>query len=832
LKLGGIEKTKEEYRDRSGIPILETVVQDVRYGARTLRKTPGFTAVAVLTLALGIGANAVIFSIVNGILLRPPPFPEAERLVAVLDSRPAQGVDWVFDSPSRYEEWQRRNTVFEQMAAAENCYYRLEENGAPRLLLGGCVSAGFFPMLGVQPMIGRLFTAEEDRQGGAQVAVLSYGCWKEHFGGDPAVLGKTVRRTANDGEFTIIGVLPEGFKFATDDFALWAPLHSDPNYRDRDARNLLVFARLQRGVTLPRAQAAMDGVAQQLAQEFPPTSAGWSITLRPLQLFYSSVRNIRLTLWVLFAAVGVLLLIACANLANLLLARASVRSREISVRLALGAAPGRVIRQLVTESLLLGLLGGAAGFLLAGAAFRSLMAITPYIPSFRPDAIRVDSQVFLFSMLFAMLVATAFGLAPAIRASRQDLNRNLREAGRGMHGSGRDKRMRSLLVACEIALAVVLVAGAGLLAESFRNLTSDRLGFNPSHILTARLCCLDEAHYRTEAETSAYLGRLFERLRSVPGVVSVSGASDLPLRQFQGAGSPYEVHGRPAQQREERAADFFRIEPHYFETLQIPIVRGRGFTDHDNTGSAAVALISESLARSVWPGQDPIGQEVRMLTSDPGMRWYRIIGVAADTKDRGLGTEPHSAIYYSYYQGLGRYALLLVRTRPDPMSLAAEIRRAIVSVNDKLALDRLGSLERQMADSVEAQRFSMVLAVLFAGLALALGAVGVYGVTACTVAQRTQEIGIRMALGASRRAVLGMLLREAMRLAAIGLAVGAIAALGLTRFLQSLLYGVLAGDPLILAGAAAFLWFTVTIACLAPALRAVRIDPMTALRCE
>ncbi|HEV2986200.1 MAG TPA: ABC transporter permease [Vicinamibacterales bacterium] len=819
----------ERARDVDTIPWLHDISQDLRYAFRILRRNPAFTAIAVLTLALGIGASAAVFSIVNGILLRPLPFRDPSRLVAVLDGRPAQGVDWVFDSPRRFEEWVRRNTVFDELAAAQNCYYRLDDGGVPRLLQGGCVSANFFPMLGVQPVLGRLFTLDEDRTG-ARVAVLSYASWRAFFGSDAAALGKTIRRTANDAEFTIIGVLPASFKFASDDFALWAPLKSDPNYRNQDDRTLLVFARLKQGVTLPQAESVMDGVGRQLAEEFPTTSAGWTVKLWPLQAFYANVRNIRLTLWVLFAAVGVLMLIACANLANLLLARASARSTEISLRRALGATRGRVMRQLITESVLLGLVGGAAGFLLARIAFPTLLAIMPYIPSFQPNAIRLDSQVLGFSMAFALVASIAFGLVPASRASRQDLNQHLREAGRGAFGSRRGSLMRTIVVTSQITLVVVLVTSAALFAQSFRNLITGQLGFNPSHILTVRLCCLDEAHYTTERDVSAYYSMLFERLRSVPGVESVSGASDLPLRYFQGAGVPFQVRGQAAvDEREERTADFFYVEPHYFDTLHIPIVRGRAITDLDTADTLHVALINESLARRVWPGQDPIGQELHMA-ADPGGRWYRVVGVVADTRDRGLGLDPQAAVYASYYQSIGRYTFLLIRTRPDPMTVAPQVRKAIVSVSDRLPIDRLGTLEQQMADSVSAQRFSTVLVGLFAGLALSLGTVGVYGVTSYTVSQRTQEIGIRMALGASRVTVLAMFLREGMTLAAVGIAAGALAAWKLTRFLQSLLYGIRASDPRILASVIGCLTLVTLAACLVPALRATRVDPATTLR--
>jgi predicted permease len=823
---------KEEARESWGWIWLEQIGQDLRYGFRTLRKSPGFTAVAVLTFALGIGANAAIFSFVNGILLRPLPFEESARLVTVLDTKSSNEAEWLFVSPNRFEEFVRRSRAFDQIAAAENCYFRLENGAAPILLQGGCASADFFPMLGVKPFLGRLFMPEEDRLGGNPVAVLSYGCWKQHFGGDPTAIGKSVRRTANDVEFTIVGVLPADFKFATEDFALWAPLGSDPNYRDRDSHNLLVFARLKKSVTLRQAQSEMDGTGQQLAREYPTTSAGWGITVRPLQLFYSSVRNIRQTLLVLLAAVGCLLLIACANVANLLLAQASTRRKETALRRAIGATRSRMIRQLVTESLLLGVTGGATGFLLARLVFKSLIAIAPYIPTFRPNAIQMDNEVLAFAMAISIVASVAFGLAPALHVSRQDLNDSLRGAGRCAQGAVRDRLTRRLLVATEIALAVALLAGAGLLLGSYRNLQTDRLGFNSDHVLVSSFCCLDETHYQTQSDFSAYYAKLFERLRELPGVESVSGVDDLPLRQFRGLGSPFEIQGQPAPSPEsEPTADFLFIEPRYFDTMQIPLLRGRAFTDQDDRNSTPEAMVNTSLAQRLWPDQDPIGHLLRRL-DDADRRWFRIIGVVADVKQRGLGTEPRPTIYRTYYQSRARYTFVLVRTRPDPLSMAPAVQNAIASVDPRLPLGSVQTLNQQLAQSVSAQRFSMTLLGLFAGLALTLAGIGVYGVTAYMAAQRRHEVGVRVAMGARPADIMRLVLAEALHLAAAGVVVGVAGALVLTRVMRNLLYGVSASDPFTFFAVSAVLVAVTLVACYLPARRAARVDPIAALRDE
>ena len=833
VDLGGIEQTKAKCRDARRVNWIQNLLQDWHFGLRQLRRNPGFTSIAVLTLALGIGASSAIFSIVNGTLLRPLPFKDASRLVVIQDSKPSAGVDWVFVPPVRYEEWVRRNSAFEEIAAAENCYFKLQQKDSAVLLQGGCVSANFFPMLGVQPVLGRWFTATEDQPGGSPVALLSYGCWKEHFGADPRAIGKTVRRTANDVPFTIIGVLPPSFRFATDDFALWAPLRSDPNYSVRDERNLLAFGHLKANVSLAQAQADMDRVSRQLAPEFPKTSAGWEVTVRPLQDFYSDVRNIRQTLWILLAAVGFLLLIACANIAHLLLARTTSRSREIVVRRALGATRLRILRQLLTESVLLAGLGGVAGFLLARSAFRSLLSFAPYIPSFRPDALRMDNSVFAFAMVVSILAGVLFGLAPALQSAHRDVNTSLYDGLRDARSSRRRRVASNLLVASEVAIALVLLTGSGLLIRSFRNLRADRLGFNTSHMLVSLVATLDESHYHTPQETAAFYRQLFARLRTVPGVSSVSGASDLPLRRFYGPGVPLEVMGlAPPKPGGEPTADFLYVDPQFFETMQIPLLRGRLFSEHDDEQGAPVAIVNQSFAQRVWHGEDSIGRELRPITGDNTTHWYRVVGVVADTKERGVGTDPQPTVYRSYYQNVARYTFLLIRTRPDPQSLMGAVKSAIISANHGLPLNAVATLDQSLAESVSAQRFSMLLITLFAGLALALAAVGIYGVIAYSVTQRTHEFGIRLALGSSPKDIMAMMLREGIGLVTVGLVVGGLAALELTRFVRALLYGVGPADPVSLGGAVGVLILTALLAHVIPARHAAEVDPMVALRHE
>jgi predicted permease len=833
VAFGGAEQVKEECREARGVGFLETLWQDIRYSLRTMRKSPGFTIVAVLTLALGIGATTAIYSVVSPLVLEPLPFRDPSRLVTVLESNKGEGLDWLYVAPSNFLEWQRRSNAFESMAGFYGCAYRLAEEGAPQLLNGRCVSSNFFQMLGVQPILGRLWSPSEDWQGQDHVALLSYNTWQRQFGGDPNAVGKTIWRAEDREVFTIIGVLPPDFQFSDPAYAIWTPLEIGPDTSSVHYHIWMVMARLKQGVTIPQAQSSMDLIATQLEQEFPATNKGWGITVQPLQRFYSDRRNARTTLLLLLAAVAGLLLIASANVANLLLARAAARHKEISVRVALGATRMRLVRQFLTESVLLGLMGGAAGFLLAWAGFSTLVLMLPRVPSFRPNAVRIDAHVFIFAMAVSLLVSVLFGLAPAVRVTKQGLGEGLRKAGRGGGHSVRDAFARHALVVGQIGIVVVLLIGTALLVESLRNLENDRLGFNPDHVLTMGFCCLDETLYTTQAQFSSFYKRLLDNLESLPGVIDASVTSGLPTRQFDGAGSPFLIQGRPAPEPGHPiVTDARLVGTGYFSTMKIPVMRGRAFTAEDDDAHPLVALINEAMARRFWPGADPIGQQIQLVNMQPLGRWYSVVGIAADSKERGAGQQVRSMVYLDYTQLTNSGGIVLIRTAADPHLLVGPVRDTLHSLDQDLLMDSPQTYDEVLAQALTPERFSVSLLTLFTIFALVLACVGVYGVTAYAVAQRTHEIGVRMALGARRGDVMIMVLGQGLRLAAAGVAIGLVCALGLTHLVSSLLFGVSARDPLTILGVCGALIGVSLLACYIPARRAMNVDPMEALRYE
>ena len=832
LDFGGLDQVKEECRQARGVHWLETSMQDVRYGLRMLRKSPGFAIIAVLTLALGIGATTAIFSVANPVLFRALPFSDPSRLVTVLENKPAQNLEWLYVTQISFVEWQRRQTAFENLAAFHGCGFRMPGDGEPRFLSGSCVSSTFFPMLGIQPILGRLWTAEEDVPGQDHVALLSYAAWKDQFGGDKEAVGKTILRLSDRVSYTIIGVLPADFQFVSNDNEVWAPPNINTGAPTR-FHDQFVFARLKAGTTLAQAQSSMDSIARQMEKDFPQSNTGWGVTVRSLQEYYSSLSNTRTALFVLLAAVGALLLIACANVANLLLARATARQQEIAVRVSLGASRLRLVRQLLTESLLLGLLGGLAGFALAWSGFAWLLAIAPTIPTFQPHALRIDLTVFLFSMAASLFVSVLFGLAPALRVSRKDSNELMRQASRGSRGGRRDRSARNALVASEVALAVTLMIGSALLIQSLRNLAKDNLGFAHDHLLSMSVCCLDQTQYPNQPEITAFWRQVFDRLHTLPGVSAATATSRLPVRGFDGSGTPILIQGRPAPPPgHDTLADAFYVGPNHFSAMGVPVLRGRELGPQDDDQHALVAVVNEAMVRRYWPDQDPIGQQVQLVNSQPFGRWFSVIGVVGNAHDRGLGRDTRPSVYVGNMQNLVRGTALLVRTQADPVSMAANVRSALRSVKADLSMNRPRTLDDVLSESLSQQRFSVTLLSLFTAIALGLALVGVYGVMAYMVVQRTHEIGLRMALGARPRDMLKLVVGQGFRIASLGVTAGLMGALASTRLMNSLLFGVSPRDPFTVVSVCAMLIVVALLACYLPARRAMKVDPMIALRCE
>jgi putative ABC transport system permease protein len=829
----GLEQVKEECRSSWGVSLVETVMADLRVAGRMLWKSRGFTAAAVLTLALGIGASSAIFSVVNAVLLRPLPYRDSARLVTVLQTKPSQGLDWLFATANDLREWQVRSTSFESLAGSFSCAYRMSDQGVARLLRGSCASASFFPLLGVKPLLGRLWTPEEDVPGRDRVAVLAYDTWQREFGGDPAAIGRTVARVTDGQPFTVIGVLPPDFQFGSEDIAVWSPMAIPPDAAIMRFHMLLVLGRLRPGVTLEQAQAEMNKVGGDMERTFPQSNTGWGIIVSPMKHYFAEVGNTRSTLLLLLGAVAALLLIACANVANLLLARGAARQRELAVRIALGATRARVARQLLTESLLLGIIGGAAGLLGCGFAFRPMLALAPHIPTFQPNAVRLDATVVMIAMAATLLATLLFGAMPALRLSSEGLRSGLAAAGRGQHGGLRHRATLRLLVISEIGLAMVLLAATGLLVTTLRNLQRDRPGFNPERLLTLEVCCLDSQHYSNPQQIATFSRSLFERLRAIPGVQAVSSTNALPDRQFDGAGSQFQIRGRATTPGHENVSDFRVVESDYFPTMEIPLVRGRLFTAADDENAEPVALVNESMAQRYFPGGDPIGQQVLRGGLSAKPRWFRIAGIVTNSRDRGAGRETRSTIYVNNVQNPAGFTggfTLLVRSKGDPRNLESQVRDAVRSVDRDLTTGNARSMQDVMSASLLAERFLATLLTVLATIALCLAAVGVYGVSSYAVAQRTHEIGVRLALGAKPSDVLLLVIGEAARMGATGVLGGLVAALPAMRLFSGLLFGVKARDPLTLLLVGVLLSAVAMLAACVPARRAMSVDPLVALR--
>ncbi|HSC26261.1 MAG TPA: ABC transporter permease, partial [Vicinamibacterales bacterium] len=795
--------------------------RDCRYALRMVLLTPGFSLIAVSTFAIGIGVNAAVFSVVNGVLLRPLPYPDSDRITMVwLDNR-RQGIKEDITSYPNYLDWRDQNSSFAHLAAFTPATFSLTGSGEPERLRGAETTASFFDVMGVQPVMGRVFTAANEVDGQDGVVVLSHGLWQRRFGGAADVLGRTITMSGRPHE--VIGVMPPSLRWP-EDAELWKPLA--PAQRIREARTsfwLPVIGRLKPGVPVEQAQTEMSGLSARIEERYPQMR-GFGAYVVPLQR--QLVGGVERALLVLMAAVGFVLLIACANLANLMLGRTASRRRELAIRTALGAGRGRLIRQIVTESLVLALIGGMLGVLLAYWATGFFVALGgESIP--RAESIALDGGVLAFALVLATVSALLSGLLPAVDASRAAVADHLREGARTA-GGVTSRRTRSLLVSAEVALAIVLLTGAGLLLRTLWNMQRLDRGFSTDRIATATVS-LPTAAFAGPADVRGFFARLLERVRSAPGVESAATTTGV-LMPLLANSTVFSIEGRPDPPPEEQIE--FPIEvvsPGFFETLQIEIVRGRAFTEQDHADAPMAIVINETLARLGWPDQDPIGRRMRPSGSAPDSPWLNVVGVIRDVHRSHVTRAIRPELYLSALQLARRTQTLVVRTTGEPASIVPVIRREVQALDPQLPLYAVGTLAGQVSDTLDQSRFQATLLGAFAAIALLLAAIGIYGVTAHAVGQRTQEVGIRMALGAGGGDVLRLMLRQHLRPALAGVIVGVAGALVLSRFLRSLLYGVGAGDPITFALTASALVVVAVAACWIPARRAARVDPLVAL---
>jgi putative ABC transport system permease protein len=804
--------------NKGGWPVVANIVRDTRYAIRQLMRTPGFTTVAIFTIALGIGASSAIFSVVNGVLLKPLPYPGSESLVRVHEILAQFGRFSV--APATFLDWRQQSTVFERIAAYNSASATLNENGTPERLTGAVMSWDLFELLRVAPALGRSFRAEEDAVGKDTVVVISHGMWQNRFGGDSQILGKVI--SLNGVAVTIVGVMPQGFLFPGS-VEFWRPLALPPN-PTRGGHFLAVIARLKPGVSVDQAGAEMKAISERLAVQYPAQSANESAEV--VQLHEQVVAGVRPALLTLLAAVGVVILIACANVANLLLVRASVREKEIAIRTALGAGRARLALQMLCESLVLALAGGALGVLLAYLTIQPIQKLSAgSIP--RAGDIAIDGTVVLFALLMSVITGLLFGLAPAWQVSRSTLGSVLKEGGRSSVTSG-GRWIRSGLLIAEVAMSIVLLVGAALLLRSFARLTNVDPGFRPENVLAFRVA-LPNLSYREDHHRIAFFDKLVENLEALPEVASAGLIQSLPMRDDYYLS--FAIRGRPASKPNEGPSASYRaISPGYPTAMGIPLLRGRLFTDRDAEKSPMVALVDQKFVERHFPNEDPIGQGLDIGNGTDG--FYEIVGVVGDVRQDSLDTRPSPTMYVPYTQSAFSTMWVVARTTGDPALLSAAARQAVRGIDPNLPAYAITPLSSVISDSVAQRRFSMLLLGLFAVIALFLAAVGLYGVVAYTVGQRTQEIGLRMAVGAQRGDVLRMVIGGGMKLAAIGVAVGILSALALSGVVSTMLYEVRPFDPPSYTATTIVLLAVAALACYVPARRAMSVDPIVALRQE
>jgi putative ABC transport system permease protein len=813
---------------------MESLLNDFRFGVRMLRKAPGFTAVAVLVLALGIGANTAIFSVVNAVLLRPLPFREAERLVQVWHVPPAKsfpGMTQFSVSPANYLDWEKQNHVFEQMAIYRFLLYSLTGTGEPESVSAVGASPDFFSVLKVQPLLGRFFLPEENQAGRGHVVVLSQTFWQTHFASDPNIIGRKI--SLDNQSYDIVGVIPSKLVFPISgdpktQTQLWTPLAwTDADRAVRGNHNYKVIARLKPGADVKRAGAEMSTISTRLEQEYPGDDKGWGAKV--VALHDDLVGDVRPALLVLLGAVGFVLLIACANVANLVLVKTLARQKEIAIRTALGASSIRVARQILSETLLLAFTGGVLGLVFAHFGVKLIVAfLAGSLP--RTTDIEVDGWVLVFTLTVSLLTGVAAGLVPAVRASKGNLNDSLKQGlGRTDADSG-GSSTRSVLVVSEVALSLVLLIGAGLMIRSLSRLRSLDPGFDSHNVLTMSIA-LSPTRYEKPVQQAAFYDQLLQRVRSVPGVASAGAIDSLPLG---GGGStePIAIEGHPALAMSEQPEVAVRtVEPGYFETMRIPLLQGRAPASGDVADRPGVILISESMAKRFWPGENPIGKRLKLTFFPDQSR--EVVGVVGDVKENGLAVvEPVATLYMPALQQPTRFMSLVVRASSRPSALVAAISGAVHEVDREQPVLDVVSMDDILVDSVSHQRFNMLLLSAFSGLALLLAAIGIYSVLAYSVRRRMREIGVRMALGAQRGDILRMILGQGTRLALVGTGIGIAVSFGLTRLIANQLFGVTATDPVTFLSVAVLIVLVALAACYIPARRAMRVDPVTALRYE
>jgi predicted permease len=805
---------------------MQILWQDLRYGARMLLRRHGFTLIAVFTLALGVGANTAIFSVVNSVLLRPLPYPNAGRLMTIWeDHRARNGPVNEWTSPPGFEDWRDQAKSFDHVVAFQGWQPTLTGQGDPEQLVGAQVSHDTFAMLGVTPALGRSFSPEEDRRGVESVVIISHGLWRRRFGADPSLVGKKI--SLNGESLMVIGVMPAGFNFPIIAGAdIWRTIQ--PAFGPRCQRGCItvrVMARLKPDATEAQARAELNSIAARVERQFPDTNTKVGATLVPLHEFL--VGPVKTRMQALLVAVGFVLLIACANVANLLLARSATREKEIAIRASLGAGRWRIARQLLSESLLLAVIGGAMGLLLAYWLVDLLVSFSPQGTP-RLDEIGIDRRVLGYTTAVTILTGLLFGAAPVWQLFKVDLNQSLRDGGKGLHVARSGRRALSALVVAETALALTLLVGAGLLMRSFIRLQRVDPGFNPRNLLAA-VVTLPQAGYPERNQIAPFYTKLLERIRTLPGVRSAAAVSSLPLA---GADSDagFLIEGRPAPQPDQQPVAWVSsVSQDYFRTMGMRLVAGREFTERDDENSPKVVIISEATARRNFPNEDPVGKRIGNGRPDG---WREIVGITADVKHFGLTQDARASMFFPDRQRPSRQMFIVARTGADPLSLSSALRGAVAATDKNLAVSNISAMDEVTAQSIGQERFTLLLLGLFSALALSLAVAGIYGVMSYAVAQRTHEIGVRVALGAQTRDVLKLVVTQGMALVSAGVGIGLASSLALTGFMRGLLFGVSAADPMTFAGVAALLALVALVACYVPARRASKVDPMIALRCE